>query len=84
MQKLLPLKLHLKDWEAKLKLNEKHDDSYERRVTRTKEEKFDKLIEQLYSMEWNKLREENAMEFQYMKNNVFRKIEQAENVINNL
>jgi len=35
-------------------------------------------------MEWTKLREENAMEFQYMKNNVFRKIEKAENIINNL
>eukprot|EP00347_Sterkiella_histriomuscorum_P008624 403344382 len=84
VQKLLPLKLHLKDWQAKLQLNEKLEDSYERRVSQTKEEKFDKLIEQLYSMEWNKLREENAMEFQYMKNNVFKKIEQAENIINNL
>ncbi len=29
VEKLLPLKLHLMDWEGKLKLNEKTDDSYE-------------------------------------------------------
>lgn len=84
VQKLLPLKLHLRDWQAKLNLNEKLEDSYERRMTKSKEDKFDKLIEKLYSMEWNKLREENAMEFEYMKRNVFRKIEQAENILSNL
>jgi hypothetical protein len=35
-------------------------------------------------MEWNKLREDNAQEFQYIKNNVFRKIQQAETIISNL
>lgn len=60
VEKLLPLKLHLMDWEGKLKLNEKTDDSYEQRIMKSKEDKFDRLIEQLYRMEWNKLREDNA------------------------
>lgn len=35
-------------------------------------------------MEWNKLREENKQEFKHMQNNVFKKIETAQNIINNL
>ncbi len=84
MEKLLPIKLHLRDWECRLGLNEKIEDSFEKRVTQEKEQKFDKLIEQLYGMEWNKLREENAQEFNYMRENVFRKIAQAQNIIANL
>lgn len=33
IEKLLPLKLHLRDWECKLGLNEKIEDSFEKRVT---------------------------------------------------
>ena len=76
MTKLLPIKLHLKDWESKLHLTEKNDgDQFERRLNKTKEEKFDKLIEQLYNMEWKKMKQENVAEFKYMKDNVFRKIQ---------
>ena len=45
--KLLPVKIHLKAWEDKLNLKDHVDDSYEKRINQTKEEKFDKLIEQL-------------------------------------
>lgn len=58
--KLLPVKLHLKAWEDKLNLKEKtSNDAFVRKLQSEKEQKFEKLLEQLYAMEWNKLREEN-------------------------
>lgn len=74
---MLPVKLHLKSWEEKLHLKDENKDSFEQRKFQQKEEKFDHLIESLYSMEWNKMREQNAQEFNFLKSTIFKKIQKA-------
>ncbi len=84
VKKMLPIKLHLRSWQDKLKLKDSNEDSFEQRLLDAKEQKFDMLIEKLYAMEWNKLREDNRMEFNHIKSTVFKKIEHAQSIINNL
>jgi hypothetical protein len=41
VKKLLPIKLHLRAWEDKLKLKDNNEDSFEQKILNQKEEKFD-------------------------------------------
>ena len=49
-----------------------------------REKKFDSLIEKLYGMEWNKLREDNTQELLFMRKNIDAKIRKAQEVLNSL
>ena len=53
-------------------------DEEEKRMGQGREDNFERVVEELYREEWKQIKEENAMEFEYMRDNVFRKIDKAQ------
>ena len=52
-----PVRLHLKSWEERLRLNDKQENSFDKAQRRKREQNFEALVDKLYQAEQNKMRE---------------------------
>ena len=84
VKKLLPIKLHLQEWQARLNLKDKKLDNFQKKVQEEKEANFNNLLNQIQTLEWTKLKVSNRQELEYLQKTISEKFDRAYNVIDRL